>query len=857
MGLVTLAGLWVGGPAGASAVELPESMYFSGDGAQLLQGGKPASGLYDQTVLRTLQLTFKQTDWWQQMVANYASEVSIPADLAVEGVTYPDVGVRFKGATSYSMTGNSQKKSFNISMDFKNPAQRLMGYRTLNLNNAAMDPTFMREVTYFDILRRYTPGPKACFVKLIINGESWGIYVHVQQENAELVEEWFLNNDGNRWKAGVGALPGGAQPGGTFIGGTQPPGTFPGGTLPAGTQTPGTFPGGTLPAGTIPPGTQPGGTLPPRTQPGGTLPPTTGTQPPRTQFGGTQPGGTVPGGTIPGGTQPGGGRGGFTSGNQALLWLGSDSTSYVRHYELKSAHTPDPWSLLIATCNVLNNTPAAQLPDSLETVLAVDRWLWFLAVENLFTDEDGYLTKGWDYQFYYDVKTRQIHPLEHDGNEAFTPSLVRQSPVEGATNANRPVISKLLSIPHLRQRYLAHMRTALNESFDTRILAPKMDRYRALIEKEVLADTRKLYSNDQFASNYTDLQGLIATRRAFLITHAEINRPAPEITSVARKAASEISGSPAAGQPVLVTAKVGGGGVAQAILYHADGVVGRFKRTAMFDDGAHGDEKPGDGVYGASIPAYPAGSLVRYYVEARATDDVGTAAFAPAGAEHNVFVYRVSTTVTSPITAAPVVINEFMASNTKTLKDPQGEYDDWIELLNVSGQAVDLSKMYLSDTESNPKKWAFPDGTRLGPGAYLLVWADENGNDRPGLHASFKLSASGESILLVDRDDRGNAILDIVKFGAQNPDVSTGRSPDSTGEFKVLSAPTPGAKNVSTGPSSDFNGSGKTDFDDFFLFAAAFGKKQATPGYEPTFDLDSDGEIGFSDFFIFAAAFGQ
>ncbi|OGG46297.1 MAG: hypothetical protein A3F84_02410 [Candidatus Handelsmanbacteria bacterium RIFCSPLOWO2_12_FULL_64_10] len=49
----------------------------------------------------------------------------------------------------------------------------------------------------------------------------------------------------------------------------------------------------------------------------------------------------------------------------------------------------------------------------------------------------------------------------------------------------------------------------------------------------------------------------------------------------------------------------------------------------------------------------------------------------------------------------------------------------------------------------------------------------------------------------------------------------------------------------------DFNKDGKVDFDDFFLFAAAFGSSNAS------FDLDSDGDVGFGDFFLFAEAFGK
>ncbi|MBI2952296.1 SUMF1/EgtB/PvdO family nonheme iron enzyme, partial [bacterium] len=56
-------------------------------------------------------------------------------------------------------------------------------------------------------------------------------------------------------------------------------------------------------------------------------------------------------------------------------------------------------------------------------------------------------------------------------------------------------------------------------------------------------------------------------------------------------------------------------------------------------------------------------------------------------------------------------------------------------------------------------------------------------------------------------------------------------------------------------PTADFDGSGEVGFDDFFLFASAFGQKAT--GDNTKFDLDKDGEVSFGDFFLFAADFGK
>ncbi len=140
-------------------------------------------------------------------------------------------------------------------------------------------------------------------------------------------------------------------------------------------------------------------------------------------------------------------------------------------------------------------------------------------------------------------------------------------------------------------------------------------------------------------------------------------------------------------------------------------------------------------------------------------------------------------------TVAGLAINEFMADN-KVIQDPSGEFDDWIELHNTTGKSIDLGGLYLSDNLSQPAKWQFPAGTTIAAGGYLIVWADEQA-DQAGLHASFKLSASGEAIVLSDMQMR---VIDSVTFGAQTANLSMARRPNGRGAF-VQGAPTFNASN--------------------------------------------------------------
>jgi hypothetical protein len=142
-----------------------------------------------------------------------------------------------------------------------------------------------------------------------------------------------------------------------------------------------------------------------------------------------------------------------------------------------------------------------------------------------------------------------------------------------------------------------------------------------------------------------------------------------------------------------------------------------------------------------------------------------------------------------------LVINEFMAGNSMTLQDPQGQYDDWLELYNRTEQSISVNGMYLTDDPQIPLKWSFPD-TSIEATGYLLIWIDDDEEDSPGLHANFHMNKDGEYIGLYDTDADGNGVIDSYVYGLQTDDVSMGRFPNGEGSFVFMVIPTPDAENV-------------------------------------------------------------
>ena len=655
------------------------------------------AGLYDPSLFRTVNLEFTSANWNTQLANGRTYQTNTPCWLYLDnGATNFGVGARYKGNSSYLMAGT--KKSINLELDYIIPDADLMNYETVNLNNAAGDETIMREPLFFTIMSRYTPCPEGSMCGVHVNGSFWGVYSLIQQENGQLISEWFPSNNGDRWRAPNLAL---------------------------GQRS----------------------------------------------------------------------RGGFASSNSAFAYLGNKYIStYVSRYELKTANvaTNIAWQRLINMIYVLNTTPITGLRDRAEDVLAVDNWLWFLALENLFVDDDSYWYKGADYGFYYEPESGRMHPVEHDGNEVFTATTgidYRLSPVSGATGNNRPLLYRFLAVPELRQRYLAHMRTVLQESFDPTRITPLINQFHRLSIDAIIADPNKGFTMAAYTNELIALKNYVTNRYNFLINHSELTPVPPNIVAVYSP-----KSTPIPGEIPYITAQVaanGSNGINSVWLYHRGKSYGRFNRAQMFDDGLHGDGMAGDGIFGAQTTNYLAGAKVRYYVEARSANSAQAASFSPARAENATYSYRVGL-ITA--TDSPVILNELMADNATTYADPQGEYNDWIELRNISEQTVDLTGHYLSDESDNPRKWQFPTNTTISAGNFLVVWADEQGTDSPGLHANFKLSKSGETIYLADTDGHTNAVLDSIAFGEQITDKSYGRSSTNEDVWTIMT-PTPDAAN--------------------------------------------------------------
>jgi len=473
-----------------------------------------------------------------------------------------------------------------------------------------------------------------------------------------------------------------------------------------------------------------------------------------------------------------------TEGHGASLeYLGPNDVCYFAHYELQSA---TGWNELRELADLLQNNP-----QDLRSLVDEDRFVWMSMFNNLIASLDSYL--GASPRNYFIFKTDNGHwaPVINDLNETFGrfPWLTIPAPgdpqpplsfyadlslFEGENNSQKPLLKALFSGETNRKKYVAHMRTAINQLFLNGWFEQRGMDLQSLIDAEVMSDNNSFYTHSDFVSNFNntvidpfngeDAYGLFELmdgRIAFLLGQPELQATPPTVSNVTASPSL-----PSPGTQVNITAAVGNGNAVW--LGSRNNRKEMFELMPMADDGAHGDGSAGDGVFGATVTAQVGG--LQYYVYAE-NNDAGM--FSPEKAEFE--FYDISTT-------SNIVINEIMASNQTAVADQDGEYDDWVELYNNSITNIDLSGWYLSDDFLNPTKWQFPNGSFLNANGFLTVWTD-NDELQDGLHTSFNLNADGEELLLVRPD---GTIADQVVFGPQTTDVAYGRCPNGIGSFDQI-----------------------------------------------------------------------
>lgn len=181
--------------------------------------------------------------------------------------------------------------------------------------------------------------------------------------------------------------------------------------------------------------------------------------------------------------------------------------------------------------------------------------------------------------------------------------------------------------------------------------------------------------------------------------------------------------------------------------------------------------------------------------EATSTPIVVTTAETTSTIKPTSSVVTSTTPITTPVvTSSPktdpfeynsdIIINEVMVLNDWYLKQPDGEYYDWVEIKNVSKKDINLSNFIITD-KKNKMKYTLPNVVLKPNNLYVVICSDSN--------TGFALNSTSDDLFLYNKS---GVLIDSVHLENIPYGCSYGRM-DFEENFYYFTKPTPLAKNAS------------------------------------------------------------
>jgi len=153
-----------------------------------------AQSFYALDIIQKIEISFLQSNW--DYILDTAKQGSDSYTMAqwvkINGVQYDSAGVKYKGNSSYNP--NNAKNPLHIELDhFK--SQDYQGYKDIKLSNGFKDPSFVREVLAYNILRNYMHASLSNYAQVCINGQHIGLYANTEAVTKTFVDSRFFSNN--------------------------------------------------------------------------------------------------------------------------------------------------------------------------------------------------------------------------------------------------------------------------------------------------------------------------------------------------------------------------------------------------------------------------------------------------------------------------------------------------------------------------------------------------------------------------------------------------------------------------------------------------------------------------------------
>lgn len=176
------------------------------------------TNFYSPDTIQKIEITFTQPNWDYMMdTAKYGAEGYLTAaQVKVNGTLFDSVGVKYKGYSSFDST--KKKNPFHIKLDYVKPNANYKGAEDIKLSNGFSDPSAVREVLSYEILRNYMDAPQSNFMTVYINGVYYGVYSSSEDIDKVFLSKKFYSSGNTFFKCNPASVVSGQIPNLLYLG---------------------------------------------------------------------------------------------------------------------------------------------------------------------------------------------------------------------------------------------------------------------------------------------------------------------------------------------------------------------------------------------------------------------------------------------------------------------------------------------------------------------------------------------------------------------------------------------------------------------------------------------------------------
>lgn len=483
-----------------------------------------------------------------------------------------------------------------------------------------------------------------------------------------------------------------------------------------------------------------------------------------------------------------------------LDYLGTNPDLYkieqfgARTYDLHTNTFQDNYSQLSQFINVINNTSTANMPCELGDIFNIENYIKYLAIDVLTGNWDGYAFNKNNFYLYHNEHSGLMEFLPYDLDNTLGIDWVgvdwgnRNIYSWKPSGQERPLYSLVMNVPEYRAKFSYYIQLFISNYFNQNGIIEHAESIQNLISASVQTDIYYTLDN-----GYTHNDFLQSINQAW---GTQVNYSISNFVQTRANSALSQSQNPLIDEGFIQfeikqypdhSVKV------EAVIRSiaADWIVVlRNSTDNTFLTYALNQESIiytlDEHLYSVLISDLPEG--VSYEVAIMSTSEFD---------ESNPFLPCITRWVHTGKETVGLVINELMPANSNGVTDQTGVAEDWIELYNGGNAPINLSNRFLTDDPDNWNKWPLPQMT-LNVGDYLLIWADDDPSNGFN-HAEFKLSATGETVVLYRQLNNAPLLIDSIAYPSLADDISYGRETDGNENWVIFNEATPDASNGSVG----------------------------------------------------------